>query len=100
MNKRDWKVYLRLIKMPKFGRGLNREVVAAVNRGLISEPFSVATVRQFAMSNNWDVSENYLIVCLANAAAETHSHTFKKYFNALGNGQYRIRQEFKGANWL
>jgi hypothetical protein len=32
----------------KYGRGLNREVVAAVNQGPISEPFSLKDVRTFA----------------------------------------------------
>jgi hypothetical protein len=34
--------------MPKYARGLNREIVGAVNQGIIIEPFSVADIRQFA----------------------------------------------------
>lgn len=87
-------------KVPKFGRGLNREIVSAVNKGLIEEPFNVAAVRVFAMSNKWEVTENYLDVCLANAATGTHSHSYKNYFDSMGNGKYRIRREFKGSNWV
>ena len=34
--------------MPKYGRGLNREIVGAVNQGIIVEPFSVSDIRHFA----------------------------------------------------
>jgi hypothetical protein len=34
----------------KYGRGLNREVVAAVNRGELAEPLTTDTVRQLAAS--------------------------------------------------
>lgn len=32
--------------MAKYGRGLNREIVAAVNVGLIDEPFSTIEIRK------------------------------------------------------
>ena len=38
-------------------------------------------------------------VTLANAASETHSHTFKKYFESIGSGQYRVRDAYRGLNW-
>ncbi len=31
--------------MPKYGRGLNREIVGGVNQGLITEPFSVSDIK-------------------------------------------------------
>ncbi|MBE7414134.1 MAG: hypothetical protein HS130_02415 [Deltaproteobacteria bacterium] len=83
--------------MPKYGRGLGREIVGAVNRGDLKEPFNVALVRAFAKSKNWEVPENYLLVCLANASNESHSLNFKKYFESIGDGLYRIREEYKGS---
>lgn len=86
--------------MPKFGRGLGREIVSAVNNGLIEEPFNVASVRALALSRIWKCSENYLAVCLANAATTDHSFNFKKYFESLGNGLYRVKIQFKGPEWV
>jgi len=36
--------------MPKYGRGLNREIVSAVNRGIIVEPFGTPEIKKFAFS--------------------------------------------------
>jgi hypothetical protein len=87
--------------MPKYGRGLNREIVAAVNNGLVSEPFSVADVRMVIKKKGWkpEPPEEYVTVALANGASENHSHTYKKYFLSLGEGQYKLRPEFKGLDW-
>ena len=32
--------------MAKYGRGLNREIVSAVNAGIIKEPFSTKDIRK------------------------------------------------------
>jgi len=85
--------------MPKYGRGLNREIVGAVNQGIIIEPFSVADIRQFAKECGWDVPENYLIVSLANASSKDHSFTYKKYFQSLGNGRYQLISKYHGSEW-
>ena len=81
--------------MPRYGRGLNRELVNAVNQGIIQEPFSIAQVKSFTKAKGWEVPDTYLNVCLANAASDHHSVTYKKYFIALGNGKYRIKEEYK-----
>lgn len=80
--------------MPKYGKGLNREIFEAVKAGQVAQPFSVNHVRQLAKQKGWDIPENYIAVCLANGASETHSITFKKYFIALGNGQYKVKPHF------
>ena len=87
--------------MPKYGRGLNREIVSAINSGIISEPFYVADVRMVIKKKGWkpEPPEVYVTVTLANGASEDHSHTYKKYFHSLGEGQYMLRPEFKGQNW-
>lgn len=85
--------------MPKYGRGLNREVVGAMNRGVIREPFGIADVRSFASSNGWDIPDSYVNTTLANAASSGHSHTYKKYFVRTIEGKYKIREEFRGERW-
>jgi hypothetical protein len=87
--------------MPKYGRGLNREVVAAVNRGSITEPFSVREVRRMIKKKGWKPkpSEKYVVVALANGASDNHSHTYKKYFLSVGEGLYKLRSEYKGSKW-
>ena len=86
--------------MTKYGRGLNREIVGAVNRGIVNEPLSVSDVRDFVAQKNWDVPEEYLTVCLPNASAFEHSHTYKMYFESVGNGRYIVKEEFKGSKWV
>ncbi len=88
--------------MPKYGRGLNRELVGAVNAGEIKEPFSTKDVRKLIALRKWDPSptEAYIIVALSNASSEEHSPTYKKYFIALGDGRYRLRDTYRGSEWL
>ena len=85
--------------MPKYGRGLNRELVAAVNKGVIREPFSIADVRDFIRQQGWNVPENYINCCLANGASSTHSFNYKKYFVSEDEGIYRVSDEYKGGLW-
>lgn len=81
------------MKRNRYGKGLNREVVDAVKRGVITEPFSVSDVRNLAKQKGWDVPETYLRVCLANGTSETHSHTYGKYFVSLGDGKYKLAKK-------
>jgi uncharacterized protein YbcC (UPF0753/DUF2309 family) len=85
--------------MTKYGRGLNREIVSAVNMGIIYEPFSIAQIKEHLESKGWEIPETYINVCLANGSSKKHSLTYKKYFISLGNGKYRIKQDYAGANW-
>ena len=94
-------VSTREIKMPKYGRGLNRELVAAINKGLISEPFSVKDVRKLIEHKGWlpEPPEQYVTVALANGASDYHSTTYGKYFFSLGDGMYELRPEYRGSQW-
>ena len=83
--------------MPKYGRGLNREIVEAVNRGEMSEPFGIRDVKEFARRRGWNVPDSYSNVALANAASPEHSQMYKKYFYQVGEGRYRLREEFRGS---
>lgn len=76
--------------MSKYGDGLNIEFVRAVKNGQISEPFTKADVERFAVSKGWHPSPRYINVLLANGSSPTHSLTYKKYFEAMGNGEYRL----------
>ena len=79
--------------MPKYGRGLGREIFEAVKRGDISQPFNVSDCRTFALSKNWNVPESYLRVALANSEVDRdHSETYKNYFVRVSNGMYEINQ--------
>lgn len=88
--------------MSKYGRGLNREIVAAVNSGLISEPFSTKYVRNLIAIKKWDPgpSEKHINVTLANAASDEHSPTYKKYFESVATGLYKVKSEYKSQEWL
>jgi hypothetical protein len=88
------------MKMSKYGRGLNREVVAAVNTGFLSEPFSTKDVRKVIRHEGWrpEPSQKYVNVALANGASNEHSITYGKYFLSLGDGRYKLRPEYKGSN--
>ena len=88
--------------MTKYGRGLNREIVAAVNKCQIAEPFSIADVKKKKKMKGWDPSptDNYINVTLANATSEDHSHTYKKYFRSAGKGKYKLRRKYRGEEWL
>lgn len=85
--------------MARYGRGLNREIVGAVNQGIIDEPFSVVDIRHFAQKCGRNIPENYLIVSLANASSQDHRFTHKKYFQSLGNGQYQLIGKYRGFEW-
>lgn len=83
--------------MPKFGRGLNREVVAEVNAGNIKEPFSIADVKEMIQRKAWNPppTDKYVNSCLADAASNNHSHTYGKYFESVGAGFYKVRAPYK-----
>ena len=85
--------------MPKYDRGLNREIVAAVNIGTIGEPFGIAEIKKFAFSKGWIIPDTYINVTLANGANPNHSITYRKYYTSLGNGLYRVKPEFRGTEW-
>jgi len=79
--------------MPKYGRGLNKEIYLAVKSGEIATIFGIGEVRAFIKRKGWNAPDSYINVCLANAAAENHSLTYKKYFKSIGNGVYTIDTE-------
>ena len=88
--------------MPKYGRGLKRELVAAVNAGIIKEPFSILDIEELISIKNWNPppTSSYVNITLSNAASEEHSSTYKKYFIALGGGNYKLRDTYRDSEWL
>jgi len=89
-------------KMAKYGRGLNRELVGAVNAGRIKEPFSIADVKKLVALKKWTPppTKSYINVALSNASSHDHSFTYKKYFISLGNGKYKLCDRYRGQEWL
>ncbi|MBS4171827.1 hypothetical protein [Bacillus sp. FJAT-49736] len=86
--------------MVKYGRGLNREIVGAVNGQVINEPFAITDIRNFASTKSWNIPDNYINACLTNGASLTHSLTYKKYFISLGDGKYKVDSQFRGVHWI
>lgn len=83
----------------KYGRGLARELVSAVNCGIIGEPFTVDDERRLIQMNGWDVPETMIYPVLYGGASNSHSSMHKKYFFELGNGQFMLRDEFRSPKW-
>lgn len=88
--------------MSKYGRGLNREIVAAINSGIIQEPFSVAQVMKLIKIKQWIPQPSLLDinVNLSNASSKVQSPTDEKYFRSLDRGLYMLNPEYKGEEWI
>ena len=73
-----------------------------MNAGLITEPFSTKDIRKLIKVKEWqpEPTENHINVTLANGASDNHSITYKKYFISVGDGQYKLRNQYKGNDWL
>lgn len=76
--------------MAKYGKGLNKEIYLSVKSGEITEPFGISEVKELVNIKGWNVPDSYINVCLANAASENHSPTYRKYFESVGDGKYII----------
>ena len=77
--------------MPKYGKGLGKEIYLAAKKGIILQPFTVSDCRKFVLSKGWDVPESYLKVVLANSERErNHSDNYTDYFSRVSKGKYII----------
>lgn len=85
--------------MAKYGDGLARELVRAVNQGKLKEPLTIQKVRDFVKSKGWDVKDSQVKSCLSNGTSNNHSHTNKKYFKRIARGQYVVAKQYRGSNW-
>ncbi len=85
--------------MAKFGRGVNREVVAAVNTGELREPLTVHSVRYLVAKRGWTPSPELVLAALENASSDDHNLSYTKYFRAVGRGRYELRDEYRGPDW-
>lgn len=90
--------------MAKHGEsGLGYEIVRAVINGDIIEPITYEKVKFFCNQNKIEASENHMRVILSNASQNTHSPTYKKYFERVGRGEYTVLAEYKNKErfyWL
>lgn len=76
-------------------KGLGYEIVRAVINGDITEPITFDKVKSYCKANGIEASENHMRVILSNASENTHSPTYKKYFDRVGRGEYVILPEYK-----
>ncbi|WP_274482686.1 HNH endonuclease [Paenibacillus polymyxa] len=81
--------------MAMHGDGLGYEIVKAVINGEIIEPITFQKVKGFCNRNGILASENHMKVILSNATENTHSPTYKRYFERVGKGEYRILPEYR-----
>ena len=79
----------------KYGEGLGYEIVKAVIEGEIIEPITFQKVKDFCKRNGIQASENHMRVILSNATENTHSPTYKVYFERVGKGEYRILPKYR-----
>jgi len=88
--------------MTKYEEGLGLEIVKAVNNGDIIEPITYEKVTNFCSKNGILANENYVRVVLSNSTENTHSPTYKKYFERVGHGEYIILPEYRQRKyyWL
>ena len=76
--------------MAKYGDGLARELVGAVNQGKLKQPLTIQKVRGFVKSKKWGTKDSQVKSCLSNGSSDNHSPTNKKYFNRIARGQYEV----------
>lgn len=81
--------------MAKHGDGLGYEIVKAVINGEIIEPITFKKVKAFCDKSGIRASENHMRVILSNASENTHSPTYKRYFERVGKGEYKILPEYR-----
>ena len=74
-------------------KGLGYEIVRAVINGDITEPITFDKVKSYCKAKGIEASENHMRVILSNASENTHSPTYKKYFDRVG--RYVILPEYK-----
>ena len=81
--------------MTKYGEGLAKEIVKAVNRGEIIEPITKAKVNQLCEKKKFNYSDDMKGIILSNSEIDaTHSPTFKKYFKRINKGEYIVLPQY------
>mgnify|MGYP003301730696 FL=1 len=81
--------------MAKYGKGFGIELVEAFKSGEITEPITRKTLDELCEIRGFKCPESYLNVFLANSSSTTHSHTYKKYVESIGDGNYIIAKEYR-----
>lgn len=82
--------------MAKHGdSGLGYEIVKGVMEGEIAEPITFDKVKRYCKIKGIQASENHMRVILSNASKNTHSPTYKKYFERVGKGEYVVLPEYR-----
>jgi predicted HNH restriction endonuclease len=83
-------------EMVKHGEsGLGYEIIKAVNQGEIIEPLTYQKIKRYCKDYGIPASDNHIRVILPNASENNHSPNYKKYFERIGKGEYRILPEYR-----
>jgi hypothetical protein len=77
----------------KYGRGLGREVIAAVNSGELREPFDTRDLWALIARRGWDAPANSVNVFLHNSSNDYATNG--KYFVHVGRGKFKLRPEYR-----
>ncbi|MEK4286632.1 HNH endonuclease [Paenibacillus sp. FSL P4-0502] len=82
--------------MVKHGEeGLGFEIVKAVLNGDIIEPITFQKVKDYCSTSGIQATETHMRVILSNSTKNSHSPTYKNYFERVGKGEYRILSEHR-----
>lgn len=82
--------------MAKYGEGLAKEIVKAINNGEITEPLTRKKVEELCMLKNYDYPKNMKNVILSNSEIDAkHSDTFKRYFKRIDKGEYVLLPQYR-----
>jgi hypothetical protein len=82
--------------MTKHGEGLGLEIVKGVNQGILIEPLTTKKVKDFCKLKGLNATENHMSVILANATSNNHSPTYRKFFERISRGEYRVINKYRG----
>jgi len=80
--------------MAKYGKGLNKEIVDAINRGEIQNPFGIQDVILFTKNRGWNISLRHIGASLSNGCGRDCNGSRIKYFERFYHGAYRLDPKF------
>jgi hypothetical protein len=89
---------LEVNRVAKYGKGMANEILEGIDKGYLSEPITKEDVKKFMNSKGWFPPDTYINVFLANSSNLNHSKSYRKLFDALGEGKYILKKggEFNG----
>lgn len=80
--------------MAKYGKGLNKEIVDAINKGEIQKSFGIQDVIVFTKKRGWNISLRHIGASLSNGCGRDYNGALIKYFEHFYHGAYRLDPRF------